>query len=100
MRQDLIREVTNEPQNTGGEQWDTKPELGATEVQRPNVRLGGVRSTTAWEVIDIINNSLHEPYGARRNVVEVPGNPVHEIYDTRPDMVEIPGNPVHELSNT
>jgi hypothetical protein len=102
MRQDLTREIADAPQNrslgTEGQQWE-KPELGATEAQRQNVRKDRRTPTVLGDAVEIPNSSVSVPklHDTGCNIVEAPGNPVHELYDTRHNVVEVPNNPVHEL---
>jgi hypothetical protein len=94
-------EIADEPQNresgAKGEQWDTKPELGATEVERPNIWQGRKRSITAQRVVEVPNSPVPNLHDTWRNVAEAPNNPAHELCDTGHNIVEIPGNLVYEL---
>jgi hypothetical protein len=66
----------------GGEQWEIKPELGASEAHWTDVRQGRMRSV-AHAVGEVPNNSLPELHGTPRNIVEVPDNPIYELHNTR-----------------
>jgi hypothetical protein len=104
MCQNQSREVADELDNRSigykREQWEIKPELGANEAQRPDVQQGRVRSTVAHEVAEVLNNSVPELHGTRRNVAEVPNNSVNEPHNTQRNVVEVPSDPVYELYNT
>jgi hypothetical protein len=115
MRQVQSREVADELDNRNighkREQWEIRPERGANEAQRLDVRQGRMRSTVAHEIEEVPNKSIpelhgtlrnvaevpNEPYSTHRNAVEVSGNPVER---TRWNTVEVPSNPVYELYST
>lgn len=85
MREGQSREAADIPDDRGigygGEQWEIKPELGASETQWTDVRQGGMRSV-AHAVGEVPNNSLPELHSTPHNIVEVPDNPVYKLYDT------------------
>jgi hypothetical protein len=83
IRQGQNREAADRLDNRSpghkAEQWENKPDLGASEVQQ-----GWMRPTVAYEVADISHNSLSELHGTWRDAVEVSGNPIHEFGNSRP----------------
>jgi hypothetical protein len=94
-------EIANEPQNresgAKGEQWDTKPELGATEGERLNIRQGRKGYIITQGVVEVPNSPVRNLHDTWRNVAKVPNNPAHELCDTGHNIAEIPGNLVYEL---
>jgi hypothetical protein len=88
IRQGQNREAADRLDNRSpghkAEQWENKPDLGASEVQQSDVQQGRMRSTVAYEVAEISHNSLSELHGTWRDAVEVSGNPIHEFGNSRP----------------
>jgi hypothetical protein len=97
---EIADEAQNRESGINGEWRDTKPELGATEVERPNIRQGRKRSIMAQGVVEVPNSLVPNLHNTRHNVAEVPDNSAHELCDTRQNIVEIPGNLVQELYDT